>query len=304
MRHRLTDNEVVEELKIRSLEENKVKLSEKVEKYKFSWKRFLVFLLIGTLLFSYIATTSETNFKTDFGVTLVSVLILGVIIGGFQAFVRAIIRIAYSNKLNAVQVKLNEYESRKIQEQFENGSTTETHQQQSKKKIKNENSIYTDLISKFSQQTSKHLDSYYLQTQNQANKSFAFSLSAGVVGLIVTTLGILLMFTADDARVLSSSILTASGVLSECLASGFFVLYYRTISRMGEYHQKLIISQNITLALTILERLPEGDTRTESQVLLIRELTKNVNAYLLGDEKQFKKIIKGDMDNISKDETV
>ena len=46
-------------------------------------------------------------------------------------------------------------------------------------------------------------------------------------------------------------VVTAAGILSEFIAAVFFYLYNKTIQKMREYHQKLVLTQNISLALKI-----------------------------------------------------
>jgi hypothetical protein len=50
---------------------------------------------------------------------------------------------------------------------------------------------------------------------------------------------------------------------------------------MASYHQKLVITQNISLGLKITNELPEKD-RVQAQLALIGALTKDVNYLLSG----------------------
>lgn len=137
----------------------------------------------------------------------------------------------------------------------------------------------------------KYLDKYYQQTQVQANKSFRLCLFAAVFSLLVIVAGIVLMFispydknlTSGDSSKLSSYIVTASGVLSEFIAAVFFYLYNQTILKMSEYHQKLVLTQNISLALKISEGLKDPAVQSKSQKFLIKELTKDVNFHLMNN---------------------
>ena len=49
---------------------------------------------------------------------------------------------------------------------------------------------------------------------------------------------------------------------------------------MSQYHQKLVITQNVSLALKTAENLSDPEKGT-AMVAIIKELTKNVNAYLV-----------------------
>ncbi|MDR8392866.1 hypothetical protein NC796_17045 [Aliifodinibius sp. S!AR15-10] len=130
----------------------------------------------------------------------------------------------------------------------------------------------------------KYLDKYYLQTQVQANKSFILSAVAAILGFIIIITGIVLMFL-DKTN--PAYVTTGAGLLSEFIAAVFFYLYNKTIIKMGDYHQKLVITQNISLALKISESLPE-DNQSKAQLEIIRALTDGVNMYLTNTPSNFK----------------
>jgi hypothetical protein len=122
-----------------------------------------------------------------------------------------------------------------------------------------------------------YLDLYYGQTKDQANKSFWISVVAGVAGFGIIIAGICILVFKEGSS--SGPITVASGVLGEFISGVFFYLYNRTILSMGQYHQKLVVTQNIGLALKTAEGLSEPQKST-AQVNVINELTKNVNVYL------------------------
>ncbi|MEI8030797.1 MAG: hypothetical protein WCH35_13550 [Comamonadaceae bacterium] len=125
----------------------------------------------------------------------------------------------------------------------------------------------------------KYLDQYYFQTQEQANKSFLLSVYASIGGGLIIAVGILSMLFGKTANV--SYVTTASGLVSQFIAAVFFYLYNQTVLKMGEYHQKLVLTQNIGIALKITESLPEED-RAKAQQLLVAQLTSDINAHLSG----------------------
>lgn len=122
----------------------------------------------------------------------------------------------------------------------------------------------------------KYIDKYYQQTQIQANKSFTISVVAAIVAFAIIIAGIVLMY---KDKVSSAYIATGAGVLSEFIAAVFFYLYNQTIIKMGEYHQKLVLTQNISLALKITEQMKESE-KDKAQTFLIEQLTKDINKYL------------------------
>jgi len=99
----------------------------------------------------------------------------------------------------------------------------------------------------------KYLDQYYLQTEEQADKSFWISEIVSIIGFIIIIIGIVLMCFREqhDAGYMA----TSAGILSEFISAVFFYLYNKTILKMSEYHQKLVLTQNISLALKTADLL-------------------------------------------------
>lgn len=119
----------------------------------------------------------------------------------------------------------------------------------------------------------KYIDKYYLQTQIQADKSFSVSVICSIIAFLVIISGIILMYFNKTN---SAYIATGAGVMSQFIGAVFFYLYNKTIIKMGEYHHKLVLTQNISLALKITEQMPETE-KVISQSKLIEELTKDIN---------------------------
>lgn len=123
-----------------------------------------------------------------------------------------------------------------------------------------------------------YLDLYYKQTKQQAEKSFWVTVAAAVVGFGMVIAGVCLLY---DRKGNGSAgyVTTASGALSQFIAAVFFYLYNRTILSMSQYHQKLVITQNVSLALKTAETLDQP-AKGKAQLTIIGQLTKDVNAYL------------------------
>jgi len=141
-----------------------------------------------------------------------------------------------------------------------------------------QNSIEEDFFTKIVKINFKYLDQYYLQTKDQANKGFYISASAAVMGLIIIFIGIILMF---NDKTTPAYLTTATGVVSEFISAVFFYLYNKTVIKMSEYHKKLVLSQNVALALKISDSLPENDS-VEAKKVLIHQLTNEINKYFVG----------------------
>ena len=138
--------------------------------------------------------------------------------------------------------------------------------------------INEDFFTKLVQINFKYLDQYYMQTQEQAAKSFKLTLFASIAGLLLLLFGILLMFVKP---IDPGYVTVGTGALTEIISGVFFYLYNRTIQEMSQYHQKLVITQNISLALKISEGLPESE-KAGVQKDIISRITENVSGYLAG----------------------
>ena len=124
----------------------------------------------------------------------------------------------------------------------------------------------------------KYLDQYYLQTQLQANKSFFLCSIAALVSLAFILAGLGMLFLKPNQSQ-AGYVATAAGTLGEFISAVFFYLYNQTIIKMGEYHQKLVLTQNVSLALKISEGLPAKE-QVAAQSKLIEYLSKDINQYL------------------------
>jgi hypothetical protein len=125
----------------------------------------------------------------------------------------------------------------------------------------------------------KYIDKYYLQTQVQANRSFTLASVAASVSLFIILLGIVMMYYGGNDKLTPAYMTTVSGLLGEFISAVFFYLYNRTVLEMSQYHQKLVLTQNVGLALKIAQTLPEID-KPKAQVGLIECLSKDINMYL------------------------
>ncbi len=123
----------------------------------------------------------------------------------------------------------------------------------------------------------KYIDKYYLQTQIQADKAFNLSVVAALVGLLIVIAGVVQMYLG---RIEPAYVTTAAGVTSQFIAAVFFYLYNQTILKMADYHKKLVLTQNIGLALRITQDLPDAE-RVTSQCSLVDRLSADINAMLV-----------------------
>lgn len=130
----------------------------------------------------------------------------------------------------------------------------------------------------------KYLDQYYLQTREQARKGFFVTVCVSIFGAILIGIGIMAMFLG---KIEPSYITCASGVITEFIAAVFFYLYNKTVVSMSKYHNKLVLSHNISIALKVADTLPDDD-KTDSKKIIISELLKDINTYLIKSDSDDK----------------
>ncbi len=144
---------------------------------------------------------------------------------------------------------------------------------------------YTDIIEGLQQNPSfydrliqinfKYTDKYYSQTQEQADKSFKLAAFASISSFIIIIFGITQIYKSDINT--SSYLTTIAGVLTSFVSAIFFYLYNQTVQKMSNYHKKLVLSQNINLALKLAQGIKDEVAKTEAIKTLIDRLTTDIN---------------------------
>ena len=161
--------------------------------------------------------------------------------------------------INSIRTKIMEYEVYYIQDK-----------------------VQDDVFENSIKMSYKYLDQYYLQTREQARKGFFVTVCVSIFGAILIGVGIMAMFLE---KIEPSYITCASGVLTEFIAAIFFYLYNKTVVSMSKYHNKLVLSHNISIALKVADTLPDDD-KTDSKKIIISELLKDINTYLIKSDSE------------------
>lgn len=114
---------------------------------------------------------------------------------------------------------------------------------------------------------------YYGETRSQAKKSFYVAVAAAMVAFATIVAGIVLAYLGKS----NAGILTASaGVAEGFISAVFFWLYSGTVAKMTDYHQRLILTLNVSLALKAAEDLPEVE-RIKVKPSIIKALIKDMS---------------------------
>jgi hypothetical protein len=242
--------ETVERISV--LKKRKEHVQQQLQLFRFVWWGWILASCLGAgVYYTLIIGNSLRSYDTSI---LITKLVLGAFIGSFfYAYLVGAFRFMLSNRLRRIDEALVKAGAIELQE-----------------------SIDQNFFTKLVQINFKYLDQYYLQTQEQADKSFRLSAFAAISGLVIIVTGVLMMYYGKTEP---AYVTTAAGVISEFIAAVFFYLYNRTILKMSQYHQKLVLTQNISLALKITDEM-EKDQKGKALELLIDRLTTDVNKYL------------------------
>ncbi|MDH3998111.1 MAG: hypothetical protein OET90_04655 [Desulfuromonadales bacterium] len=239
------------------------KATTALESYKFPWIWWwIVTLLIAAIYTSlYLKGDGYSRIDQDFLLPM----ILGVTLGG--AFWSTIIvgGISQSKKSNLERKRSN------LLVQTLNLETEDL-----------QTDLETDFFTNLVKINFKYLDKYYLQTQVQADKSFWLSVSAALTGLLLVSIGVILLY---KGKIEPGNVTATAGIIGEFISAVFFYLYNRTVSKMAGYHQKLVLTQNVSLALKIADDLPDKE-KGEAKMKLVDSLSKDINMFLSGSNNR------------------
>jgi hypothetical protein len=127
-----------------------------------------------------------------------------------------------------------------------------------------------------------YLDRYYDETHEQAARSFKAASLAAVGGFCLMLGGCVISFYSDpsSSKQTAAVVATLSGIITQFVSAVFFYLQNKTMLKMGEYHQKLVLTQNVSLAINVLEKMHNDADRSSAQGKLIESLCRDVNRYI------------------------
>ena len=239
------------------LKKKKELYQQRLKSRSFTWWGWLLATVIGAIGgYSFVSMRAITALSIE---RTIPYIFIGILSGAFMyAYPMTILRMGAAGALRRVELELVKFGTEELKE-----------------------SISENFFTKLVQINFKYLDQYYLQTQEQADKSFRLASFASIAGLIIVTFGIIMMLFDKTEP---AYVTTSAGVISELIAALFFYLYNKTILKMSQYHQKLVITQNISLALKISEDM-EGENKTKILEMLVDRLTTDTNKYLSIQDK-------------------
>lgn len=194
--------------------------------------------------------------QSDIALTLITSIGMGMFCG---IFVTSYINIMWKMFEYRIEGKILDYEANRVQRQ-----TPE------------------DIFENTIKMSYTYLNQYYLQTKEQAQKGFFITVTISIFGAILIAVGIGAMFIG---KVHPSYVACASGIIVEFISSIFFYLYNKTVVSMSDYHNKLVLSHNISIALKVSDALPDED-KAKTKEAIVNELLKDINSYLIRNDSK------------------
>lgn len=123
----------------------------------------------------------------------------------------------------------------------------------------------------------RYLDQYYLQVRRHSERCLVLTLVFATFGGLTVLAGVLggVFFNLTA----QSYIATGSGLIVEFLSAVFFYLYSQTTREMNSYYNRLVLAQNLAIAVKAAELL-EDEKRAEEMTAIITALISDYNKYL------------------------
>lgn len=245
------DMDIVDESK--RYNELKSQLSD-IQRYKKS-KAVYLFIAATSMVLSFLAGSILFNAQ---GTLTISTVAIAAFIGILCAcFLSSYFYLLCDLRESSIRRRMIDYETANVQEE-----------------------VSDDIFENSVKMSYKYLDQYYLQTREHAQRGFFVTVCVSLFGAILILGGIIGMFLG---HVTPSLITCASGVVTEFISSVFFYLYNKTVSSMSKYHNKLVLSQNISIALKVADSLSSED-KIKAKNGIISELLKDINTHLVKED--------------------
>lgn len=123
----------------------------------------------------------------------------------------------------------------------------------------------------------RYLDQYYLQVRRHSEQSLLLTLIFAFLGGLTVLAGIAASLFWGLAE--QSYIAVGAGILTDFIAAIFFYLYNQTTKEMNAYYDRLVLAQNLAIAIKTADML-EGAERTAEFTAVIAALLTDYNKYL------------------------
>lgn len=130
----------------------------------------------------------------------------------------------------------------------------------------------------------RYLDQYYLQVRRHSERCLVLTLVFATFGgltVLASVLGGVFFHLAAQ-----SYIATGAGLIMQFFSAVFFYLYSQTTREMNSYYNRLVLAQNLAVAVKAAELL-EDAKREEELTAIITALISDYNKYLFENSQPF-----------------
>lgn len=124
--------------------------------------------------------------------------------------------------------------------------------------------IDRNFFDKLTDSSFAYLSDYYRQTEKHANRAFVAALSMAIFGGSVVVCGVIAVFFGCGN---ASYISVGCGVIVQFLSAVMFALYYKTVSNMKKYHNSLISTLDLAIALKTADSMEKGSDEAKLAVI-------------------------------------
>lgn len=132
--------------------------------------------------------------------------------------------------------------------------------------------IFDVLVEGAVTRTGENLATYYQTVLDHTQKSFETSRIVAIAGFVLILFGMAAAMFFPERGTSVPVLSGAAGVATEFISAIFFYLYNRTVSQMKEYHQSLLMVQNILLALKLVGDTTDPDRKAKMLETLLQFL--------------------------------
>lgn len=123
----------------------------------------------------------------------------------------------------------------------------------------------------------RYLDQYYLQVRRHAERSLVLTLVFAALGGLAVLAGVLgAVFWNLTTQ---SYVATGAGLIINLISAVFFYLYNQTTKEMNAYYSRLVLAQNLAIAIKAAGLL-EGEDQAAQVNAIIKALITDYNKYL------------------------
>ena len=119
----------------------------------------------------------------------------------------------------------------------------------------------------------RKLEGYYTVNRSHLQWSFWFSLVALGAGLVVLIIGATSIFNGNTS--VAATIATISGVLTQFIGAGFFLLYSKNLKQQNVFYQQMVKLLDTMYAIGLVNHLPDGRRAATYEKIIATLLTRN-----------------------------